>query len=138
IRAASRRKIGILIARLNDDTPSDAHRERIRSAIRRELGDAVEIVLWSEPFGLGHGHQYDVEERVYREAQKALSEKNCDLLISGWVVDKSVLSLRFTVAETPDNEPKDFKLTEMFDLPADFTADLGSSIAARVVLSASA
>ena len=140
IRRGSGQRISILLARLADDTSTDAHRTTLYETIRRELGDAVELTNWPDIEILGDGNQYDIERRAYEKVQKLLKDRNCDLLISGRVkgrsADSSVLSLRFTVAEAAGGNPESYKLTETFDLPAQFVGNLGAAIAARVVMSA--
>jgi hypothetical protein len=69
IRAASRNKIGLLLARLDNDKDSDA-RETVRDAIKRELEDAVEILIWPEALSLGEGNDADEEVRAAATAQK--------------------------------------------------------------------
>ena len=46
-----------------------------------------------------------------------------------------MLSLRFTVAAATGGDPENYKLTETFDLPAEFVGDLGAAISARVIVS---
>jgi tetratricopeptide (TPR) repeat protein len=140
IRGGSRGKIHILLARLADDTPTDSFRTTLYGTIRRELGNAVELTNWPDVEILSDGHEYDIEHRAFEKAQKQLRDHNCDLLISGRVKgrsnDHAVLSLRFTVAEAPGQNPENYKLTDTFDLPANFVGRLGTAIAARVVMSA--
>ncbi len=58
-------------------------------------------------------------------------------MISGRVKGRgsgpTVLSLRFTVAGADSANPESYKLTETFDLPADFVGRLGAAISARVL-----
>lgn len=140
IRLGSRQKIGILLARLAEDTPTDSHRETLYETIRRELGDAVALTNWPDVQTLGDGNEYDIERRAYQKVQRLLRERGCDLLISGRVKGRNeattVLSLRFTVADADAANPESYKLTETFDLPADFVGRLGAAIAARIVISA--
>ena len=141
IRRGPGKKIHILIARLAEDTATNSFRETLYETIRRELGDAVELTTWPDVQILGDGNQYLMSERrAYEKAQKLLKERHCDLLISGRVKGRStnttVLSLRFTVPEARAKNHESYKLTETFDLPADFVGDLGAAISARAVMSA--
>jgi tetratricopeptide (TPR) repeat protein len=135
IRGSFGGKLSIMLARLDGDTESGALRETIRETIRREFGDAVSITTWPEPLLMGEGHEYDVERGAYETAQKWLRQKGCDLLVWGRVKGQNVLSLRFTIAEIGSHDPEPYKLTETFDLPANFVAKLGAAIAARIALS---
>jgi tetratricopeptide (TPR) repeat protein len=140
IRLGSGKKLGILLARLADDTPTDSFRTTLYETIRRELGDAVELTNWPEIEALGDGHEYDIERRAYEKTQQVLKDRNCDLLVSGRVKgrsgDSAVLSLHFTVAEAAGGNPESYKLTDTFDLPADFVSDLGAAISARIIITA--
>jgi hypothetical protein len=140
IRGGSGEKISILIARLADDTPTDSFRTTVYETIRRDLGDAVELTNWPDIQVLGDGHEYDIERQAFEKAQALLKERKCDLLVSGRVkgrsADSTVISLRFTVAESSGQSPENYKLTETFDLPADFVVHLGAAISARVMMSA--
>lgn len=140
IRRGSGEKIHILLARLAEDTPTDAYRTTVFETIRKELGDAVELTNWPDAFTLGDGHEYDIERRSHEKAQVLLKSRNCDLLISGRVKGRdehgTVLSLRFTVAERTGGNPESYKLTETFDLPAEFVGSVGAAISARVILAA--
>jgi tetratricopeptide (TPR) repeat protein len=140
IRAGSGTKIGILIARLPGDTPDNSCRRTLWDTIRDELGDAVELTNWPDEFLLGEGHESDIERVAHATAQKLLTDHNADLLISGRIkgqaAGKAVLSLRFTVAEADAENPRNYPLTETFDLPVDFVTHLGAAIAARVIVGA--
>jgi hypothetical protein len=129
IRASSGKKIGIFIARLAGDTADNSGRTTLYDTIRAELGDAVELTNWPDEFILGEGHEADIERGAHQKAQKLLKDHNCDLLISGRIkghgADKTVLSLRFTVAEAAAEKPGSYTLTETFDLPIDFVSRLG-------------
>ena len=61
IRPSSGKRISILLTRLEGDTPTQAHRESVREAIKRELGLSVEIVVWPESVVLAEGHDFDAE-----------------------------------------------------------------------------
>jgi tetratricopeptide (TPR) repeat protein len=132
IRASAGRKIGILLARLDGDTDTGSLRETIRETIRRELDDAVEIVLWPEALRVEDGHEYDAERGAYAKAQKWLASKHCDLLVWGRIKGQSVLSMRFTLAEIGSPNAETYKLTETFDLPISFIANLGVAITTRI------
>ena len=71
IRLGSGAKIGILIARLSDDTPSNSCRTTLFDTIRDELGSAVELTNWPQEFALSDGHELDVERGVYERAQNS-------------------------------------------------------------------
>ncbi|MBI1203177.1 MAG: tetratricopeptide repeat protein [Rhodopseudomonas sp.] len=139
IRLGSGKKISILIARLAEDT-GDSYRTTLWETLRRELGDAVELISWPDVETLGDGHEYDVEQRAQTKRQKLLTERSCDLMISGRVKGKSVsttvLSLRITAAAADPAQPQSYTLTETFDLPVAFIGNIGAALAARVVMAA--
>jgi tetratricopeptide (TPR) repeat protein len=136
IPAASGKKIALLLARLDGDTEMGSHRESVREAIRRELGNAVEIVLWPEALRVEEGHGREAELTAYRTAQNWLIDKRCDLLVWGRVKASNVISLRFTVSAMNGPESNAYKLTETLDLPMDFISALGVAISARVTIHA--
>jgi tetratricopeptide (TPR) repeat protein len=134
---ASGPKIGLLVARLSGDKRDDSLRETVREAIKKELGEAIEIILWPEPLRLGDGRDSDDEARARAKAQKWLASKRCDLLLWGRVKGDKTLSLRFTPASGSATAAESYGLTaETLELPLKFLSNLGSAIAARVVTSA--
>src|ERR1700676_332655 len=133
VRRASGRKIGILIARIDGDTLNGSLRETIRETIRRELGDAIEIVSWPTSLVIDDGHEQDSEQGAYLKAQSWLTSKNCDLLVWGRIKGTNVVSLRFTLANIGSVRAETYKLTETFDLPIEFLVRLGSALAVRIL-----
>lgn len=134
VRASDGGKISIMLARLEGDSESNPIRESIREAIRRELGDAVSITTWPDLLRMGEGHELDVERVAYETAQSWLKQKGCDLLVWGRIKGRSVVSLRFTIAGGDSRDAESYQLTDKFDLPVSFIAELGAAIAARTVL----
>src|ERR1700722_14308457 len=61
IRAASGRKISIILAKITGDTSADSYRKTLHETIRGEFADAVEIVLWPATLPNLDGHEYDAE-----------------------------------------------------------------------------
>jgi hypothetical protein len=98
IRGGSGDKIALLIAGLEGDCDSRI-RETIRESLRRELGQAIEIIFWPESLALADGHDADAEAKAETTAQKWLKKKSCDILLWGRVKANEVVSLRTTVAE---------------------------------------
>jgi tetratricopeptide (TPR) repeat protein len=132
IQPAPGTKIALLLARLDGDTEHGSHRESVREAIRRELGDAVDIVLWPDALRIEERHGVDAERIAQRTAQNWLVEKRCDLLVWGRVKSSNVVSLRFTVSQMRGPEAQSYELTDTLDLPLEFISDLGVAIAAKV------
>ena len=135
IRGASRDKIGVLLARLDNDKDNDA-RESVRDAIKKDLDDAVEILIWPEPLRLGEGNDADEEARAAATAQKWLKAKNCDLLLWGRVRRDQTVSLRFTPLIGTAQQPETYGFSSPLDIPGKFFSDLRSALAVRVVVSA--
>jgi tetratricopeptide (TPR) repeat protein len=133
IQPAPGTKVALLLARLDGDTEHGSHRESVREAIRRELGNAVDIVLWPDTLRIEEKHGVDAERVAQQTAQSWLLEKKCDLLVWGRVKSSNVVSLRFTVSEMRGPEAESYELTSTLDLPLDFISDLGVAIAAKVM-----
>jgi tetratricopeptide (TPR) repeat protein len=136
VPAASGKKIGVLIARLEGDKTSDPSRETVREAIKKDLGDSVEIILSPITLRLGTGRDSDAERHARDKAQEWLAAKQCDLLLWGRVKGDRTLSLRLTLAGGDPTPATSYGLTpDTLELPLKFVSDLGSAIAARVVVS---
>ncbi len=130
-------KISVLLARLNQDNSDDSLRETVREAIVRELGDAVEVILWPESLRVGQGRYADANTTVRSKAQKWLKAKSCDLLIWGRVKDDRTIALRFTPSQSSGSEMRSYGLTaDTLELPANFLSDLAAAVAVRVVVEA--
>ena len=137
IPAASGQEIGLLVARLDGDKAGNPLRETVREAIKEDLGQAIEIILWPEALQLGEGRDSDTEIRVAAKAQKWLASKKCDLLLWGRVKGDRTLSLRFTPRSGTTTAAQSYGLTaDTLDLPVKFLSDLGSAVAGRVVAAA--
>jgi hypothetical protein len=132
IQPAPGTKVALLVARLDGDTEYGSHRESVREAIRRELGNAVDIVLWPDALRIEESHGVDAERVAQQTAQSWLLEKKCDLLVWGRVKSSNVVSLRFTVSQMRGPEAQSYELTDTLDLPLEFIGDLGVAIAAKV------
>jgi len=136
IRGAARDKIGVLLARLDNDKDNDA-RETVRDAIKKELEDAVEVLIWPEALRLGEGNDADEEARAAATAQKWLKAKQCDVLLWGRVRRDQTLSLRFTPLIGTAQQPEVYGLaSQPLEISAKFFSDLRSALAVRVVVSA--
>src|ERR1044072_2178144 len=134
---ASGKRIGLLLACLHGDKNDNPLRETTRESIKKELGDAVEIILWPEALRLGQGRDSDAELKANAKAQKWLKAKYCDLLVWGRVKGDKSLALRFTAAASPDVGADSYGLTaETLELPIKLVSDLGAAIASRVVVGA--
>ena len=120
-----------MIAEITGDHDNSI-RETIRETLKRELGQAVEIVIWHEPLILADGHDDDAEAQAEATAQDWLKKKKCDILLWGRVKSNDVISLRTTVAKGESSNPESHHLTDMLDLPLSALTSLGAAIAARV------
>jgi len=136
VPAASGKKIGVLIARLEGDKASDPLRETVREAIKKDLGDGVEIILSPITLRLDAGRDSDAERHARDKAKKWLAAKQCDLLLWGRVKGERTLSLRLTPEAGDPTPATSYGLTpDTLELPLKFVSDVGSAIAAGVVVS---
>jgi tetratricopeptide (TPR) repeat protein len=134
---ANPNKISILLAWLNQDKSHGSLREIVREALVRELGDAVEVILWPEALRVGEGRYAEANIHTRSKAQKWLKAKSCDLLIWGRVKGDKTIALRFTPAEGSDSDMRSYGLTaDTLELPLGFVSDLGAALAARIVVEA--
>jgi tetratricopeptide (TPR) repeat protein len=134
VPVASGQRIGLLLACLDGDKADNSLRETVREAVKKDLGEAIEIILWPETLRLADGRDADAENRARGHAQKWLVLKRCDLLLWGRVKGDKTLSLRFTPASGDTAAAESYALTpDTLELPVKFVSNLGSAIAARVV-----
>jgi tetratricopeptide (TPR) repeat protein len=131
-------KISVLLARLHQDNSNGALRETVREAIVRELGDAVEVIMWPESLRVGDGRYADANTTARSKVQKWLNAKSCDLLIWGRVKGDKTIALRFTPCEGSESDTRSYGLTtDTLELPVNFVSDLAAAVATRVVVEAS-
>jgi tetratricopeptide (TPR) repeat protein len=137
ISAAKPDKISILLAQLHGDDKNGLLRETVGDSIIRQLGDAVEVILWPEALRVGDGSQIAANMKAGSKAQRWLNEKSCDLLIWGRIKSDKTVALRFSPRQGSVSEPRSYGLTaDTLDLPQNFGADLGAALAARIVVEA--
>jgi tetratricopeptide (TPR) repeat protein len=136
VPSATPGRINVLLARLYQEK-GDRLRETVREAIDKQLGEAVEVILWPEALRIGDGRTTVANTKARSKAQKWLKAKSCDLLVWGRVKDKKTIALRFTPCEGSDSDMRSYGLTsETLELPVGFVSDLAAAIAARVVAEA--
>jgi tetratricopeptide (TPR) repeat protein len=138
LRAASGRKVTLLVALLDNEDAAGTVQRSIADAVNSELSDSVDVYLWPRALKLEHGPGDLAESKAKKTALRWLKKTNCDLLIWGRVKSNGVLSLRFTPAENYEM-PQTYLLTSgTLELPALFVSRLGAAIAAHVASSVKA
>src|SRR6266700_2253925 len=108
MRAASGRKIALLLAKIHGDT-DDTHRKPLYEILRSEFGNAVEISLCPVSLPDNDGDEYDSKHGTYVTVQKWLDDNHCDFLVAGHEKGKNasgetILSLQFVVADIGNRE----------------------------------
>ncbi len=131
VRSGSGDRIALMIAAIAGDTNGNI-REIIRETIKRDLGQAVEILVWPESLIVAEGHDADAEALAEATAQEWLKKKKCDILLWGRAKSNDVVSLRTTVAKSGSTSPESHRLTDLLDLPLSALSSLGAAISARV------
>jgi tetratricopeptide (TPR) repeat protein len=136
LRAASGKKITILVAKIDGDGSSAAIQESIIEAIGQGLGESVSIYRWSEALVPKPGALEEVEADLQKTAHTWLERKRCDLLVWGRLKAGVAISLRFTPSEKSQSQPETYVLTpDTLELPTQFISDLGIAIAANITSS---
>jgi hypothetical protein len=93
LKAATGKKIAILVAKIDGDDSTDRIREEIIDSIKRELGSSVEPYRWPHVLATKPGSHEFVENEVHRSARRWLKRKHCDLLVAGRIKANNVVSL---------------------------------------------
>ena len=131
LRAATGKKIAILVAKIDGDTQPGAIQEAIIDAVNQNLGASVTIYRWSETLAVRPGVYDDVEADLQRTAHRWLKRKRCDVLVWGRLRANAVVSLRFTPSDKGNSQSETYVLTsDTLELPSEFIGDLGAAIAA--------
>jgi tetratricopeptide (TPR) repeat protein len=132
ISPASGNRVSVLLIRLQGDDSSQSIRQSIIDAIRRELGDAAEIIKWPLNVPDQDGHEAENERLKFARIQKWLKVTSCDVAVWGRVKTNDTISLRFNVPEFGTRLPENYRLTDELELPRKFIQTLGLAIVTRV------
>jgi hypothetical protein len=139
-RAASTKRLSVLVARVAGDNSAFSNQNNIREAIRYALPE-VEVHVWHEEWRLPDGEDGAAQAAAYKTARKWLETKKCDLLIAGRAKSDGVLSLRFipsTGASSSDDStarPSTYALAaDTMDLPTKFADDVASALGANIIV----
>jgi len=139
-RAASTKRLSVLVARVAGDNSALSNQNNIREAIRYALPE-VEVHVWHEEWRLPDGEDRAAQAVAYKTARKWLEAKKCDLLIAGRTKSDGVLSLRFipsTGASSSDDltaRPLTYALAaDTMDLPTKFANDVASALGASIMV----
>lgn len=139
-RAASTKRLSILVARVAGDNSALSNQNNIREAIRYALPE-VEVLVWHEEWRLPDGEDRTAQAVAYNKARRWLETKKCDLLIAGRVKSEGVVSLRFIPAtgasssDDPTARPLTYALeTDTMDLPTKFANDVAFALGANIIV----
>lgn len=132
ISPASGNRISVLLIRLQGDDVNQTFKQSILDTMRRELGDAIEIITWPLNIPNRDGHTADNERLIFSRIQKWLRITSCDVAVWGRVKPNDVLSLRFAVPEFGTRLPENYTLTDEFELPRKFIQTVGLAIVMQV------
>jgi hypothetical protein len=130
-------RIGILLARLAEDTGGNTAQQLLSEALTRELDQIADVMLWPESLPMADLRHDETGLSANKTAQAWLAEKRCDVLISGRLEPGSkILKLRFTAAQGETSHANAVPLNESMDVPLARLTDLGATIAARAMAQA--
>jgi tetratricopeptide (TPR) repeat protein len=139
-RAASTKRLSVLVARVAGDNSALSNQNNVREAIRYALSE-VEVHVWHEELRLPDGEDRAAQVVAYKTARKWLEVTKCDLLIAGRTKSDGVLSLRFipsTGASSSDGlaaRPLTYALAaDTMDLPTTFANDVAAALGASIMV----
>jgi hypothetical protein len=135
-RAASTKRLSVLVARVAGDNSALSNQNNIREAIRYAL-PKVEVHVWHEEWRVPDGEARAAQVVAYKTARKWLEAKKCDLLIPERTKSDGVLSLRF-IPSTGASSSDDLTARPLtYALAADtmeFPNDVASALAASIMV----
>ena len=136
-------RVVIYVAELQGDDKLGSHRNHIVLTLRRQLGDAIQILRAGiELHAEESGNPENDARSANRKGQRYLnlSKHKGDLLVWGQIIQESKLvELRFTSSVHDAAEQKRFTFAEKMVLESDFGPEMAAALAAiagQLVLSA--
>jgi tetratricopeptide (TPR) repeat protein len=130
------RKIRLLLAPLGAETASRLSALRLRRAIKRAFGRAVEIVPAAGPLAWGEALSFELFAAQYARAQQLLADNHCDVLIVRRGHVGSVPILQLVSAET--KRQATYLQIEKFQLPLSFGRGAYHVLTARLLVAIAA
>lgn len=124
-------RLAIYIVRFKYDKDSRTLQERIEKTIHKDFGDTVQVIRTVLPRPPAHSEDAESESAVVTAAARSLLEEtDGDLIIWGKLIPIGAGSCDLHFVSAEDDRPGSFGFRERMLLAAEFSAELGSEIAA--------